>query len=105
MVPRNLMGKLFTTMHNLFKILTQCLHYVFSSGCVCPAGFEGPRCESLGIGFYGKGYALYPSPQSCMESHMSLEVQTSVDSGLLFYAGPSSINPSPLSVQGKPITK
>jgi len=31
---------------------------------------------------------------------MSLEVRTSVDNGLLFYAGPSSVKPSPLSVQG-----
>jgi len=31
---------------------------------------------------------------------MSLEVRTTFDSGLLFYAGPSSIKPSPLSVQG-----
>ncbi|XP_025194494.1 DE-cadherin isoform X1 [Melanaphis sacchari] len=69
------------------------------SGCQCPAGFEGPRCEILSIGFYGDGYALYPSLQSCMESHMSLEVRTSADNGLLFYAGPSSVKPSPLSVQ------
>jgi len=31
---------------------------------------------------------------------MSLEVRTSVDNGLLFYVGPSSVKPSPLSVQG-----
>lgn len=68
-------------------------------GCECLPGFEGPRCEILSIGFYGEGYALYPSIQSCMESHMSLEVRTTFDSGLLFYAGPSSIKPSPLSVQ------
>lgn len=35
-----------------------------------------------------------------MESHMSLEVRSTYDNGLLFYAGPSSIKPSPLSVQG-----
>jgi len=82
-------------------MFNQPFYILFSSGCLCPVGFQGPRCESLSIGFYGKGYALYPALQSCMESHMSLEVQTTVDSGLLFYAGPSSIKPSPLSVQGK----
>ncbi|XP_050545953.1 DE-cadherin isoform X3 [Daktulosphaira vitifoliae] len=69
------------------------------TGCDCPAGYEGPRCEVLSIGFYGHGYALYPSLQSCMESHMSLEVRSNTDDGLLFYAGPSSIKPSPLAVQ------
>lgn len=77
----------------------QCF-YISSMGCECPTGFEGPRCEILSIGFDGNGYALYPSLQSCMESHMSLEVRTTSDSGLLFYAGPSSIKPSQLSVQG-----
>lgn len=32
---------------------------------------------------------------------MSLEVRSFVDNGLLFYVGPSSVKPSPLSVQGK----
>lgn len=32
---------------------------------------------------------------------MSLNVRTSISHGLLFYAGPSSIKPSPLSVQGQ----
>lgn len=77
------------------------LLHTSSTGCECPPGFEGPRCEILSIGFYGEGYALYPSLQSCMESHMSLEVRSFVDNGLLFYAGPSSVKPSPLSVQGK----
>lgn len=78
----------------------QCYHNS-SNGCECSAGFEGPRCEILSIGFDGNSYALYPSLQSCMESHMSLYVLTTVDNGLLFYTGPSSIKPSPLSVQGK----
>ncbi|XP_025422894.1 DE-cadherin isoform X3 [Sipha flava] len=69
------------------------------NGCECPAGFDGPRCEILNIGFYGEGYALYPSLQSCMESQMSLEVRTTVDNGLLFYIGPSNVKPNPLSVQ------
>ncbi|XP_050421332.1 DE-cadherin isoform X2 [Adelges cooleyi] len=69
------------------------------NGCECPAGYEGPRCEILSIGFSGRGYALYPSLQSCMESHMSLEVRTALDNGLLFYAGPSSAKPSPVAVQ------
>lgn len=76
--------------------------YLSSNGCECPAGYDGPRCEILNIGFYGEGYALYPSLQSCMESQMSLEVRTTVDNGLLFYIGPSNVKPNPLSVQGKP---
>lgn len=81
--------------------ITQCNIFIFSYGCSCPSGFDGPQCEILSIGFLGRGYALYPSLQSCMASHMSLEVRTSIDYGLLFYAGPSSIKPSQLSVQGK----
>jgi len=39
--------------------------------CECPPGLEGPRCELLGIGFRGDGWAIMPSPgQACDESHL-----------------------------------
>ena len=39
--------------------------------CECPPGFEGPRCELLGIGFHGDGWAVMPSPgQACDDSHL-----------------------------------
>ena len=39
--------------------------------CECPLGFEGPRCELLGIGFHGDGWAVIPPPgQACDDSHL-----------------------------------
>ena len=39
--------------------------------CECPPGFEGPRCELLGIGFHGNGWAVMPPPgQACDDSHL-----------------------------------
>jgi len=39
--------------------------------CECPPGLEGPRCELLGIGFHGDGWAIMPPPgQACDDSHL-----------------------------------
>lgn len=39
--------------------------------CECPPGLEGPRCELLGIGFHGNGWAIMPPPgQACDDSHL-----------------------------------
>lgn len=57
-------------------------------------GFEGPRCELLGIGFHGNGWAIIPSPgQACDESHLGLEITPHVDNDLIFYFGPMIYNP------------
>ncbi|XP_015609986.1 DE-cadherin [Cephus cinctus] len=62
--------------------------------CECPPGLEGPRCELLGIGFHGDGWAVMPPPgQACDDSHLSLEITPHVDHGLVFYFGPMSYSP------------
>ncbi|XP_011307497.1 DE-cadherin [Fopius arisanus] len=59
--------------------------------CECPPGLEGPRCELLGIGFHGDGWAVMPPPgQACDDSHVGLELMPYVDDGLVFYFGPMS---------------
>lgn len=66
--------------------------------CECLEGFEGPHCEIVAIGFYGDGWALYPTLQSCIESHLSLELRSNKADGLVFYIGPNSPTP-PLGIQ------
>ncbi|XP_043497699.1 DE-cadherin isoform X1 [Polistes fuscatus] len=67
--------------------------------CECPPGLEGPRCELLGIGFHGDGWAIMPPPgQACDDSHLGLEITPQVDSGLIFYFGPMIYSPK-LGVQ------
>ncbi|XP_071628047.1 DE-cadherin isoform X1 [Temnothorax longispinosus] len=62
--------------------------------CECPPGLEGPRCELLGIGFHGDGWAIMPPPgQACDDSHLGLEITPHVDNGLVFYFGPMTYNP------------
>ncbi|XP_012537254.1 DE-cadherin isoform X1 [Monomorium pharaonis] len=62
--------------------------------CECPPGLEGPRCELLGIGFNGDGWAIMPPPgQACDDSHLGLEITPHVDNGLVFYFGPMTYNP------------
>ncbi|XP_076295603.1 DE-cadherin isoform X2 [Lasioglossum baleicum] len=62
--------------------------------CECPPEFEGPRCEFLGIGFQGDGWAVMPPPaQACDESHLGLEITPHVDNGLVFYFGPITYSP------------
>lgn len=87
--------------------------------CECPPGLEGPRCELLGIGFHGDGWAVMPPPgQACDDSHLGkcifvhaisvlhfctfihmcviivgLEITPYVDNGLVFYFGPMTYNP------------
>ncbi|XP_066595703.1 DE-cadherin isoform X2 [Prorops nasuta] len=57
--------------------------------CDCPAGLEGPRCELLGIGFHGDGWAVMPPPgETCEESQLGLELTPHVENGLVFYFGP-----------------
>ncbi|XP_078053729.1 DE-cadherin isoform X2 [Augochlora pura] len=66
----------------------------FAERCECPPAFEGPRCEVLGIGFHGDGWAVMPPPgQACDESHLGLEITPHVDNGLVFYFGPITYSP------------
>lgn len=63
--------------------------------CECPANFDGPLCEILGIGFEGDGWAIMPPPPAiaCDESHLGLEVSSHTPNGLIFYFGPMTHNP------------
>ena len=46
--------------------------------CECPPGLEGPRCELLGIGFHGDGWAVMPPPgQACDDSHLGWQILSS----------------------------
>lgn len=66
--------------------------------CECMEGFEGPRCEIIGIGFYGSGWALYPTIGVCSDAQLTLELAPHKEDGLVFYVGPLVPNPS-LDVQ------
>jgi hypothetical protein len=63
-------------------------------------GFEGPRCEIIAIGFYGTGWALYPTIAACEETRLSLEVAPHRDDGLVFYVGPM-VPDTTLDVRGE----
>jgi len=86
--------------------------------CECPPGLEGPRCELLGIGFHGNGWAIMPPPgQACDDSHLGkcipiytisvfhfytfihirmitgLELTPEAENALVFYFGPMTYIP------------
>lgn len=69
----------------IFSVLYLCF-----SRCECPEGYEGPHCEVLAIGFWGDGWALYPSIPSCLDSHLSLQLRSNKPDGLVFYVGPTT---------------
>ncbi|XP_049764500.1 neural-cadherin-like, partial [Schistocerca cancellata] len=60
------------------------------SRCSCPDGYEGPRCQQMGISFQGGGWAWFQAIHPQAENHISLEFLTNKDHGLLFYNGPLS---------------
>ncbi|RZF45194.1 hypothetical protein LSTR_LSTR009965 [Laodelphax striatellus] len=64
--------------------------------CECMDGFSGPLCEISGIGFWGEGWALYPTLQSCQNSHLGMELRPNKENGLVFYIGPTSVTSPPL---------
>uniref|UniRef100_A0A8D8QW96 DE-cadherin n=2 Tax=Cacopsylla melanoneura TaxID=428564 RepID=A0A8D8QW96_9HEMI len=75
-------------------------HFCYNGGtpvgetCVCPANFDGPRCEKVSIGFNGNGYALYPTLQSCADFTFSFDIRAYQPDGLVFYVGPTSYRSS-----------
>ncbi|XP_053674739.1 DE-cadherin [Anopheles nili] len=76
--------------------LQKCLNggSLFNDRCSCTQGFEGPRCEMLGISFYGNnGYALYPPVTPCNMTRISLELSPQQEDGLVMYIGPMNYNP------------
>ncbi|XP_064079326.1 neural-cadherin-like isoform X1 [Macrobrachium nipponense] len=56
--------------------------------CVCPEGYDGPRCQMLTRTFRGNGFAWFQPLAMCDNSHISLEFLTRRPEGLLFYNGP-----------------
>ncbi|KAF6207435.1 hypothetical protein GE061_018678 [Apolygus lucorum] len=67
--------------------------------CMCPEGHDGPRCETVSIGFDGDGWAHYQPFEACEEAHLSLEIQPNKPDGLVFYVGPTTRPGSSLYVQ------
>ncbi|KAJ8963621.1 hypothetical protein NQ314_005521 [Rhamnusium bicolor] len=65
--------------------------------CSCPAGFEGPHCEILAIGFNGDGWAMYPTFDAWNNTDITLAVMPQTDTGLIFYAGPLTLRHATLS--------
>ncbi|CAH1964482.1 unnamed protein product [Acanthoscelides obtectus] len=65
--------------------------------CICPPGFDGPRCEILGIGFAGNGWATYPTLDISNKTEIVMFITPQTDDGLVFYAGPSTIRDASLS--------
>ncbi|XP_056645235.1 DE-cadherin [Diorhabda sublineata] len=65
--------------------------------CSCPAGFEGPHCEILAIGFRGTGWAMYPSFDASNRTEIILHVLSQTDNGLIFYNGPLTVRQTALS--------
>lgn len=56
--------------------------------CLCPIGFDGPRCQQTRHSFSGDSWAWYEPLAQCEDSHTSLEFITTKDSGLILYNGP-----------------
>ena len=56
--------------------------------CICPDGFEGPRCEQYKISLDGSGWAWFNPIQSCQVDYISVQFMTTSDTGLLLYNGP-----------------
>ena len=59
-----------------------------SPRCECPEGYPGPNCEGLTIHFEGTGYAWFPRLTACNASHLSFDVTTGAEEGLILYNGP-----------------
>ncbi|XP_050519455.1 DE-cadherin isoform X2 [Diabrotica virgifera virgifera] len=68
-----------------------------NTACNCPAGFEGPHCEILAIGFTGTGWAMYPSFDATNRTEIILHILSQTDNGLIFYNGPLNIRQTSLS--------
>jgi Cadherin cytoplasmic region/Laminin G domain len=77
------------------KVPLKCLNggTAFDNFCECQDGFEGPFCESIAIGFYGNGWAMYPPVNPCDTTKISLELTPQREDGLVMYIGPMSYNP------------
>ncbi|EEB18272.1 predicted protein [Pediculus humanus corporis] len=66
----------------------RCVEGRYGLSCVCPSGYNGPRCQQTSRSFRGSGWAWYPPLDMCDESHLSIEFVTRKPEGLLLYNGP-----------------
>ncbi|XP_066976565.1 neural-cadherin-like isoform X1 [Macrobrachium rosenbergii] len=66
----------------------QCIEEESSVYCLCPDGYDGPRCQMLSRTFSGNGFVWLPPLQTCESSHLSVEFLTTDPEGLIFYNGP-----------------
>lgn len=72
------------------KLLHCCFLYVFCS-CICPAGYDGPRCQKTQISFSGdKSYIFLKPLESCETDRLSLDLITTTSDALVLYNGPMS---------------
>ncbi|XP_049957640.1 neural-cadherin-like [Schistocerca serialis cubense] len=68
-----------------------CVQKGSSVSCICPVGYDGPRCQGTVRSFQGDGWAWFPSLTPQSENHVSLEFLTKEEHGLIFYNGPVSV--------------
>ncbi|XP_066967735.1 neural-cadherin-like [Macrobrachium rosenbergii] len=66
----------------------KCVEEEYSIRCVCPVGYEGPKCQILTRTFPGNGFAWFPPLQACEKSHLSVEFLTTSLEGTILYNGP-----------------
>src|SRR6218665_876369 len=58
------------------------------SRCDCLPGFDGPRCQQTRHSFRGNGWAWFKPLAQCEHIHLSLELVTTKENGLVLYHGP-----------------
>ncbi|XP_066968093.1 neural-cadherin-like isoform X2 [Macrobrachium rosenbergii] len=66
----------------------RCLQKGSNVDCLCPEGYDGPRCQSLVRNFLGNGFAWFPPLRTCETPHLSVEFMSTQNEGLLLYNGP-----------------
>lgn len=93
--PRVLLVGLFFTWVKINCLLRGLFDFRHQPGtktvkCICPPGFNGPRCEQSDAYFTSPGFAWAPAIGSCSQLHIRLAVYAlpTSQTGLLLYAGP-----------------
>ena len=63
--------------------------------CICPIGYDGPRCQKTTISFSGAQSYIFLKPlESCEDDRLSLELITSASDALVLFNGPMSATDS-----------
>ncbi|XP_068232681.1 neural-cadherin-like isoform X1 [Palaemon carinicauda] len=66
----------------------KCVEEESSIHCICPEGYDGPKCQILTRTFQGNGFAWFPPLQVCERSHLSIEFMSTSPEGTILYNGP-----------------